>query len=397
MSKELSVVVVNYNVKYYVEQCLHALHRALEGVDAEVFVVDNHSRDRSVPYLQARFPEVRIIASAHNNGFAHANNVALKQCQGKFVLLLNPDTIVGENVIREMLAFVEQRDRIGGVGVEMIGADGQRAMESRRGVPSPMVSFYKMCGLCARFPRSRRFGKYYMGYLPWDEAAQIEVVSGACFLIRRSVLERIGLLDEDFFMYGEDIDLSCRILKAGFENWFLPCRILHYKGESTQKTSFRYVHVFYQAMLIFFRKHYQHLRFWLSFPIKAAIYTKAFTSLLSIQGQLLRKTLALGMKRRPDPFYLFIGGNDMLAKSRALAESKGLEADFVSGTQESLPDGHLSLASLPEKESFVVYDTSSFSYEKMLSLFSSQPMKNVSLGTFNPDTEILITHREVIQ
>jgi len=236
-----------------------------------------------------------------------------------------------------------------------------------------------------------------MGYLPWDEAAQIEVISGACFLIRRSVLERIGLLDEDFFMYGEDIDLSCRILKAGFENWYLPCRILHYKGESTQKTSFRYVHVFYQAMLIFFRKHYQHLRFWLSFPIKAAIYTKAFTSLLSIQTQLLRKTLALGMKRRPDPFYLFIGDNDMLAKSRALAESKGLEADFVSGTQESLPDGHLSLASLPEKESFVVYDTSSFSYERMLSLFSSQPMKNVSLGTFNPDTEILITHREVIQ
>ena len=229
---KLTVVIVNYNVKHYVEQCLHSLRKALAGVDAEVFVVDNHSHDGSVEYLQERFPEVNIIASMYNNGFAYANNVAIRQSQSEYVLLLNPDTFVAENTIQTMLHFMDEHPQAGGAGVQMLGADGQKAMESRRGLPSPMVSFYKMSGLCARFPQSKRFGKYYLSYLPWDAPARIEVISGACLMVRREVLDKIGLLDEDYFMYGEDIDLSYRILKAGYENWYLPCQILHYKGHA---------------------------------------------------------------------------------------------------------------------------------------------------------------------
>ena len=238
---KLTVIIVNYNVKFYVEQCLHSLRKALADVDAEVYVVDNHSHDGSVEYLQERFPQVNIIACMHNYGFAYANNVAIKQSQSQYVLLLNPDTFVAENTIQTMLSFMDEHPQAGGMGVQMLGADGQKAMESRRGLPSPMVSFYKMTGLCARFPQSKRFGKYYLSYLPWDAPAHIEVISGACMMVRREAFDKVGLLDEDYFMYGEDIDLSYRILKAGYENWYLPCQILHYKGESTHKSSFRCV------------------------------------------------------------------------------------------------------------------------------------------------------------
>ena len=240
--KKLTVVIVNYNVKHYVEQCLHSVERAIEGLDAEVVVVDNHSHDDSVTYLQERFPWVNIIANNHNSGFSRANNMAIRQTQGEYVLLLNPDTIVGENVLRECITFMDEHPDAGAVGVKMLKSNGEKARESRRGLPTPMTAFYKVCGLCDAFPESKRFGKYYMGYLPWDEASEIEIVSGAYCMVRRAALDQVGLLDEDFFMYGEDIDLSYRVLKGNYHNWYLPVRILHYKGESTQKSLFQGAH-----------------------------------------------------------------------------------------------------------------------------------------------------------
>ena len=356
---KLTVIIVNYNVKFYVEQCLLSLRKALAHIDAQVYVVDNHSHDGSVVYLQERFPEVNIIACMHNNGFAYANNLAIKQSQSQYVLLLNPDTFVAENAIQTMLDFMDEHPLAGGAGVQMLGADGQKAMESRRGLPSPMVSFYKMSGLCARFPQSKRFGKYYLSYLPWDAPARIEVISGACMMIRREVLDKIGLLDEDYFMYGEDIDLSCRILKAGYENWYLPCQILHYKGESTHKSSFRYVHVFYQAMLIFFRKHYRHTRFWVSLPIKAAIYFKACAALLSIQTRALQRALALRPRRRPQPVYRFFGSECACLAIEKLARHKGLDVQCTVANEQTLPLGHATEHNVFTQPSVMVYDSSS--------------------------------------
>ena len=226
---KLSVVIVSYNVKYYLAQCLDSLDRALAGIDSEVFVVDNHSKDDTVGYISRRYRNVSVIDSNHNLGFARANNIAIRRSSGEYVLLLNPDTFVCEDTIREALSFMDAHQCAGGVGVKMYNPDGSRAPESRRGLPTPLTSFYKMSGLCARFPKSRRFGRYYMGYLDWEEPARIEVVSGAFCLLRKSALDKVGLLDEDFFMYGEDIDLSYRLLKGGFENWYLPYAILHYK------------------------------------------------------------------------------------------------------------------------------------------------------------------------
>jgi GT2 family glycosyltransferase len=278
MAQKISIVIVSYNVCQLLDECLQSVERALDGIDGDIYVVDNCSSDGTVETLRPRHPQVHFIANTDNVGFSRANNQAIRQSDSEYVLLLNPDTVVYEPTIKGCLDFMDQHPEAGGAGVRMLTREGTPAPESRRAVPTPYVSFLKMMGFTKR---------YYMSHLPWDQPSQIEVISGAYCLLRRKALDQVGLLDEDFFMYGEDIDLSYRLLKGGWQNWYLPFDIIHYKGESTQKSSFRYVHVFYQAMLIFFRKHYGHLSFLLSVPIKAAIYFRAFLALLQmLKGRL---------------------------------------------------------------------------------------------------------------
>jgi len=275
---KLSVVIVSYNVRHYLDECLESVQKALEGVEAEVFVVDNASTDDTMSVLPQKYTWVRFIASEENLGFSRGNNIAIRQATGEYVLLLNPDTNVAEHTLREAVRFMDEHPQAGGVGVMMLNGDGTRAPESRRAIPTPWVSALKMLGFTKR---------YYMSHLPWDEPCRIEVISGAFCLLRHTALDKVGLLDEDFFMYGEDIDLSYRLLKSGYENWYLPLPITHYKGKSTRKTDYRYVHVFYQAMLIFFRKHYSHLGIFYTLPVKMAIYFRAFIALMDILRQKL--------------------------------------------------------------------------------------------------------------
>ena len=275
---KLSVVIVSYNVRHFLEGCLQSVEKAAEGIDCEVFVVDNASSDDTMTVLPARFPWVHFSANDENLGFARANNMAIRQSAGEYVLLLNPDTVIAPDTLSQALDFMDAHPRAGGAGVKMLGEDGTPAPESRRAIPTPWVSALKMLGFDRR---------YYMSHLPWDQPCRIEVVSGAFCLLRREALEQIGLLDEDFFMYGEDIDLSYRLLKGGWENWYLPLPITHYKGKSTRKSEFRYVHVFYQAMLIFVRKHYSHLSIFYTLPVKAAIYFRALIALIDLLRQKL--------------------------------------------------------------------------------------------------------------
>ena len=275
---KLSVVIVSYNVRHYLDECLESVEKALKGLEAEVFVVDNASTDDTLQVLPQKYPWVRFIDNEENVGFSRANNIAIRQSTGEYVLLLNPDTNVAEPTLRESVSFMDKHPQAGGAGVMMLNGDGTRAPESRRAIPTPWVSALKMLGFTRR---------YYMSDLPWDKPCRIEVVSGAFCLLRRKALDKVGLLDEDFFMYGEDIDLSYRLIKGGFENWYLPQTIVHYKGKSTRKSDYRYVHVFYQAMLIFFRKHYSHLGIFYTLPVKLAIYFRAFIALIDILRQKL--------------------------------------------------------------------------------------------------------------
>ena len=280
---KISIVIVNYNVEYFLEQCLYSVRRALQGIEGEVFVVDNNSVDGSLRMLAQKFPEVKVIANKENVGFSRANNQAIRISTGEYVLLLNPDTVVEDDTFSKCLAFMNSHPDAGGLGVKMVDGKGNFLPESKRGLPTPAAAFYKMFGLAKLFPRSKRFAHYYMGHLSNDETNEVEILAGAFMLMRRETLNKIGLLDETFFMYGEDIDLSYRIILGGYKNYYFPeTRIIHYKGESTKKTSVNYVFVFYKAMEIFAKKHFGQKRaFWFSFFINMAIYFKAFLALLS--------------------------------------------------------------------------------------------------------------------
>lgn len=279
---DLSVIIVSYNVKYFLEQCLHSVEKASEYIAVEIYVVDNNSADGSVQMVAEKFPAVKLIANDVNLGFAKANNQAIRLASGKYILLLNPDTLVQEDTFSKCVAHMDEFSDIGCMGVKMIDGAGNFLPESKRALPTPGVAFFKIFGFSALFPRSKTFGRYHLSFLNKDKIHDVDVISGAFMLLRKSTLEKSGLLDEVFFMYGEDIDLSYRIKLAGYRNVYFPLTtIIHYKGESTKKGSINYVIVFYNAMIIFAQKHFaRNTARYYSLFIHIAIYFRAGLSIL---------------------------------------------------------------------------------------------------------------------
>lgn len=278
----LSIIIVNYNVEYFLEQCLNSVYNALEGINAEVFVVDNNSVDNSIEMVKAKFPRVKCIENKINVGFSKANNQAIQESNSEFVLLLNPDTVVEESTFRKVIDFMVNHPDAGGLGVRMVDGKGRFLPESKRGLPTPAVAFYKIFGLSKLFKKSPKFNKYHLGYLDEHKNHAVDILSGAFMLMRSESLEKVGLLDETFFMYGEDIDLSYRIQLGGWKNYYCSdTTIIHYKGESTKKSSVNYVFVFYRAMVIFAEKHFSknHAKSF-STLINLAIYFRASLSIL---------------------------------------------------------------------------------------------------------------------
>ncbi len=280
---KLSVVIVNYNVKHFLEQCLHSVYKAAKGIETEIFVADNNSVDGSARLIREKFPNLVYIENTKNVGFSKANNQAIRLAKGEFILLLNPDTVVEEDTFRKVVSFMETHPDAGGLGVKMIDGKGNFLPESKRGLPTPEVAFYKMFGISKLFPRSKRFGRYHLSYLDENEVHSVDVLAGAFMLLRKETLDKIGLLDETFFMYGEDIDLSYRITKAGYKNYYFPgTTIIHYKGESTKKGSLNYVKVFYNAMIIFARKHFTGGKAGVfTFILQFAIWFRALLTILN--------------------------------------------------------------------------------------------------------------------
>jgi O-antigen biosynthesis protein len=279
---KLSIIIVNYNVRYFLEHCLHSVIKAVDE-SMEILVIDNASTDGSREMMAERFPDIHYDYQEINHGFSKANNIGIKKAKGEYVVLLNPDTVVKEDTFIKCIQFMDEHIDCGGLGIHMIDGAGKFLPESKRGLPTPSAAFYKIFGLSGLFPKSKRFGKYHLGYLPEFETNEIEVLSGAYMMMRQSALEKCGFLDEEYFMYGEDIDLSYRITKSGFKNYYFPeAQIIHYKGESTKKGSVNYVFVFYRAMIIFARKHFEKGQASLfGALINAAIYFRAFLALLS--------------------------------------------------------------------------------------------------------------------
>lgn len=391
----LTVIIVNYNVKHYLFQCLYALRRAIQGIDCEIIVVDNNSVDGSIEYIAQRFPhhdfpQLRIIANKDNPGFGKANNQAFAEAKGRYVLYLNPDTFVCEDTIRQCVDFMENHPNAGCLGVKMINSNGSFAMESRRGVPTPWTSFCKITRLSKLFPRHKVFGRYYLQHLPIEESAEIEIVSGAFMVVRRDVVNKIGAFDEDYFMYCEDTDLSYRMLKSGYNNYYLPARILHYKGESTRKYSYSYVNTFYKAILIFFKKHFNNHLFLLKIIIYFAIYLLAALSFIKRQLSLARYNMKKIISPRKIRM-LFVGN----AANRDLAEAVAAKYNFEIEYHDDFNIGVDRLQQIVADfaPDYITYDTSAYTYHEILNLAEGLPSRSkCDIGTMYPEHKLIITN-----
>lgn len=267
----LSIVTVNYNVRQFLENALTSIGRALEGIDGEVIVVDNASRDNSVAMVRKTFPWVHVIANEENVGFARANNQALRVAKGKYILLINPDSIVQEDTFRVMIQYLDAHPEVGLAGCKVLNPDGTFQLPCRRSFPTPWVAFTKMFGLSALFPSSRLFGQYNLTYLSPDETYPVDAVSGSFMMVRREVYEKIGGLDESYFMYGEDLDWCYRVRQAGYTVAYVhETSVIHFKGESTRRSDINEVRLFYKAMELFVARHFRRSyfeRFFLSLGI----------------------------------------------------------------------------------------------------------------------------------
>ncbi|MBG0859945.1 MAG: glycosyltransferase [Bacteroidales bacterium] len=279
---DLSVIIVSYNVRHFLEQCLHSVKKASENIDCEIFVVDNNSADGSCSMVNLEFPEVDLIINHDNRGFSAANNQAIIRAKGRYILLLNPDTIVEEDTFSACIKFMDDHPDAGAMGVKMIDGKGRLLPESKRSMPTPRTAFFKIFGFSYLFPKSGLFSKYYMADLDTEKTARADILTGAFMFLRSEAVQKAGLLDEDFFMYGEDIDYSYRLMKAGFKNYYYPGKkIIHYKGQSTRQEDLNILGHFYRAMLIFVRKHFGNGNYRsFRFLIRLAILFRAGLSLL---------------------------------------------------------------------------------------------------------------------
>lgn len=393
---QISVVIVNYNVKYFLELCLYSVRQASRMLDVEVIVVDNNSQDGSCEMVRELFPEVKLIANRDNPGFGKANNQAIRVAKGQFVLLLNPDTIITENTLAECVEFMRSHAEAGALGVHMVSGEGKYLKESKRALPKPKVAFFKVFGLAGLFPRSTTFAKYHLGYLDKGQTHEVEILSGAFMFVRKQTLDEVGLFDEQFFMYGEDIDLSYRSILGGYRNYYLGgTRIIHFKGESTKKGSLNYVVVFYKAMEIFARKHFTgHGVSPIRLVIETAIWLRAFLAAAKrFFHWLVRPLMGHGRKKlsrsdKPVKAYVVTGEESFKEFEKDLEydkcefvriDAQGFEAQKIWG----LGAGH-------GPSQMVLLDMKEMALDNLVRTVSWLEKKNVQVKIVAPYSRVLV-------
>jgi GT2 family glycosyltransferase len=354
---DITVIIVNYNVKYFAACCIRSVLKASAGLKVEVILVDNHSSDNSIPYLTSLFPDLQIIKNERNLGFGAANNQAARLARGQYLLLLNPDTVIGEDCLKQSLHFMSRHPDAGAMGVRMVDGKGKFLRESKRAFPSPAVSLFKMTGLASLFPHSSTFSRYYLGHLSESATHQVNILAGAFMCIPKRVWDLTDGFDNDFFLYGEDIDLSWRIIGQGFHNYYYPTiTILHFKGESSGKGTRKQIREFYQAMRVFTRKHFQgRYPSWFNKTMVAAI---AIAERLAMAGSMItavtRPMRTRGIKNQADsPDLLLVGTLDEAADLRKIPAGENVAERIAGivypGTGTQVVQGYLgNMDQLPE-------------------------------------------------
>ncbi len=353
---KLSVVIVNYNVRYFLEQCLLSVQKALQNIPSEIIVVDNNSTDDSCTMLKTKFKDIILIENKLNVGFSKANNQGVQKAKGEFILILNPDTVLSEDTLLKTIDFASKTDNIGALGVQFIDGKGHFLKECKRGIPTPKIAFGKLFG----FPK-KAIDTYYASHIKENAIAKIEILTGAFMLLKKQIYREVNGFDEDYFMYGEDIDLSYKILKNGYQNYYFGKQtIIHYKGESTIKDK-KYLNRFYGAMQIFYKKHFKTNLF-LKHAIFAAVKFWYFVKMISLQKS--KKKISNKVNR-----IIYIGKNEQtFAKIK-----KTINPELAVFHQDiSIKD---ILANKPDK---LIFDMNDLMYKNVFSVMKA--LKNTKIN-----------------
>lgn len=387
---DVSIIIVSYNVRHFLEQCLRSVYASRGQLELEIFVVDNASSDNTLGFLREQFPraehpELHLVNNVRNVGFGRANNQALAHAKGRYILFLNPDTVLTEHTLTDCVTFADSHADMGALGVMQLHSNGEFALESRHGIPTPWRAFCQMSGLSSLFPATKTFDGYHMRFFNNAAAAPIEIASGAFMLIPRDALEEIGGFDERFFMYCEDVDLCYRLLQSGRQNYYLPTPILHYKGASTRRGSFRYVHTFYSAMLIFFNKHYAKSARLMSPLIRLGIYLRGLISYAGKKLLALRHFLAPRLGTRAER-QVYFGRHT--SEVKALAETLGFDIVCYATDSHDFKTNENAYA-IPPDCVHVIFDLGCFSRDEVLEWFRHSDHRH-HIGMYSPESRTLI-------
>ncbi len=367
---QISVVILNYNVRFFLEQCVLSVEKALQNLEGEIIVVDNNSPDDSCTMMKQRFPHIKLIENKENSGFPKGNNIGVAEAKGEYLCILNPDTVVAEDTFEKLLAFAQTKTDLGIVGCKLIDGTGRFLPESKRGVPTPFVAITKMAGLYKMLPKVSAFGKYYAQHLPENQTGKVEVLVGAFMLMRLDFYRNLGGFDEAFFMYGEDIDLSYRSIQSGKSNYyFSETSVIHYKGESTVK-NIKYLQSFKSAMELFYKKHF-----------KVSLVFKTFMNFGAFVFSTIKMNQTSGFTKKIDAYLLFSNSQNQKVKVENLLGKK------VTLVATSLKNG---LNSPTDQNIEIIFDTNDWSFKSIIDFMESHQSKWLTFKILHNDSTFII-------
>ncbi|MCD0471281.1 glycosyltransferase family 2 protein [Flavobacterium sp. JAS] len=371
---QLSVIILNYNVRYFLEQCVLSVQEALSTLDAEIIVIDNNSADDSCEMMQNKFPNIKLIENKINFGFPKGNNIGVSQARGKYICILNPDTVVAEDTFIKILAFAERQADLGIIGCKLIDGTGNFLPESKRGVPTPWVAFTKIFGLYKIFPKTNLFNQYYAQHLDENETGKVDILVGAFMFLKRDLYQELQGFDEDCFMYADDIDLSYRVLQKQKVNYYFhETTILHYKGESTVKDE-KYMKRFQEAMNFFYQKHFKKSWFF-TFFIQIGIWFFSFVKMF--QGKVKSKPL-------PESVVFYSSNKILSEKLPSILKNKVLFLDFK---KEKMVNSWLVFKG---KRGEIILDNQYVSFKKCIKIIETLKDKNITFKIFPKNTNFII-------
>ncbi|WP_281322466.1 glycosyltransferase family 2 protein [Flavobacterium aestivum] len=371
---QLSVIILNYNVRYFLELCVLSVESALKNIDSEIIVIDNNSSDDSCEMMRNRFPNIKLIQNDQNIGFPKGNNIGVAQAKGEYICILNPDTVVAEDTFEKVLAFAKKQSNLGIIGVKLIDGTGNFLPESKRGVPTPWVAFTKITSLYKIFSRSVFLNKYYAQHLTENQTGKVDILVGAFMFLERELYNEVGGFDEDCFMYSDDIDLSYRVLQKGKSNYYFhETTVIHYKGESTVKDG-TYMKRFQEAMEYFYRKHFQASFLFSAFMKIGIVF---FSLIKRIQGREKIKSMPKN--------YLLLSSSAVLAKIIAFVVQK--KVDFLDWKTEK--EVNLSLISIG-KGTQIILDNEFVSFKECINIHENYRNKGIIFRIIPKKTNFII-------